>query len=118
MNVSVCECFWSELANALIVQPQPEGVCRETDASGGLACTAACAEAGASAANPTSTPSDRRRTTVWSVHRVDTLKGVTNPQAPRSVKISDDERGGWSSDRPRREGGPARPVDISTRCRV
>jgi hypothetical protein len=36
----------------------------------------------------------------------------------RSVKISDDERGGWSSDRPRREGAPTRPVDISTRCRV
>jgi hypothetical protein len=37
---------------------------------------------------------------------------------PRSVRISDDERGGWSSDRPRREGGPNRPVDISVRCRV
>jgi predicted kinase len=37
---------------------------------------------------------------------------------PRSVKISDDERGGWSSDRPRREGSAPRPADISTRCRV
>ncbi|MEA2399305.1 MAG: hypothetical protein QOK25_2861 [Thermoleophilaceae bacterium] len=37
---------------------------------------------------------------------------------PRSVKISDDERGGWSSDRPRRGGGPPRPPDISVRCRV
>ena len=36
----------------------------------------------------------------------------------RSVKISDDERLGWSSERPRREGGPARPMDISTRNRV
>jgi len=37
----------------------------------------------------------------------------------RSVRISDDERGGWSSDRPRRDGGrPPRPADISTRCRV
>lgn len=36
----------------------------------------------------------------------------------RSVKIGDDERGGWSSDRPRRDGGAPRPVDISTRCRV
>jgi predicted kinase len=36
----------------------------------------------------------------------------------RSVKIGDDERGGWSSDRPRRDGAAARPVDISTRCRV
>ncbi|MFL5781125.1 MAG: AAA family ATPase [Thermoleophilaceae bacterium] len=35
----------------------------------------------------------------------------------RSIKIPDDERGGWSSDRPRR-GGPDRPPDISTRCRV
>jgi predicted kinase len=37
---------------------------------------------------------------------------------PRSVKISDDERLGWSSERPRREGGPQRPADISTRNRV
>lgn len=37
---------------------------------------------------------------------------------PRSVKIGDDERLGWSSERPRREGGPARPADISTRNRV
>src|SRR5919109_5605163 len=36
---------------------------------------------------------------------------------PRSVKISDDERGGWSSDRPRREGAP-RPANISVRCKV
>src|SRR3954453_18136546 len=36
----------------------------------------------------------------------------------RSVKIGDDERLGWSSERPRREGGPARPADISTRNRV
>ncbi|MBJ7330569.1 MAG: hypothetical protein JHC95_11775 [Solirubrobacteraceae bacterium] len=42
----------------------------------------------------------------------------TPPQA-RSVKISDDERGGWSSDRPRREGsGPPREKDISVRNRV
>lgn len=43
----------------------------------------------------------------------------TSPQ-PRSVKISDDERGGWSSDRPRRDGqaSPPKPRDISTRCRV
>ena len=36
----------------------------------------------------------------------------------RSVKIADDERGGWSSDRPRRGGGPVRPPDVSVRCRV
>ena len=41
----------------------------------------------------------------------------TNPPT-RSVKFSDDERGGWSSDRPRPEGGPRRPVDISVRCRT
>ena len=36
----------------------------------------------------------------------------------RSVRISDDERGGWSSDRPRTGNRPPRPVDVSTRCRV
>jgi hypothetical protein len=36
----------------------------------------------------------------------------------RSVKISDDERGGWSSDRPRREGAPVRPANLTTHCRV
>ena len=36
----------------------------------------------------------------------------------RSVKIGDDERLGWSSERPRRESGPPRPADISTRNRV
>jgi predicted kinase len=42
----------------------------------------------------------------------------TSPNA-RSVKISEDERGGWSSDRPRRGGAAAeRPADVSTRCRV
>lgn len=37
---------------------------------------------------------------------------------PRSVKIGQDERGGWSSDRPRKGGGPERPADIGVRCRV
>jgi hypothetical protein len=37
---------------------------------------------------------------------------------PRSVKIGDDERLGWSSERPRREGGPTRPVNIASRNRV
>jgi hypothetical protein len=37
----------------------------------------------------------------------------------RSVKIGSDERGGWTTERPRREGdGPPRPVDVSARCRV
>ena len=35
----------------------------------------------------------------------------------RSVKISDDERGGWSSDRPRRDGA-TRPVDLTVHCNV
>ena len=43
---------------------------------------------------------------------------MQNPPNQRSVRISDDERGGWSSDRPRRDGGAPRPVDVSTRCRV
>jgi hypothetical protein len=40
---------------------------------------------------------------------------------PRSVKISDTERGGWSSDRPRRPGDaerPPKPMDVSVRGRV
>jgi hypothetical protein len=43
------------------------------------------------------------------------------PQPSRSVRIPDDERGGWSSDRPRRPGEPerpARPADVSVRGRV
>jgi predicted kinase len=42
---------------------------------------------------------------------------MPTPPNQRSVKISDDERGGWSSDRPRRAGAP-READISVRCRV
>jgi predicted kinase len=40
-----------------------------------------------------------------------------NPPA-RSVKIGADERTGWSSERPRRDGGAPRPVDVSVRGRV
>jgi hypothetical protein len=36
----------------------------------------------------------------------------------RSVKIGEDERTGWSSERPRRSDGPSRPPDISVRCKV
>jgi predicted kinase len=44
---------------------------------------------------------------------------MANPPTSRSVKISADERTGWSSERPRKEGdGPPRPVDVSGRCRV
>lgn len=42
---------------------------------------------------------------------------ATRPPA-RSVKISADERTGWSSDRPRRDGAPERPANISAHCRV
>jgi hypothetical protein len=42
------------------------------------------------------------------------------PSAPgqRSIKISEDERGGWSSDRPRPAGGPVRPPNYGVRGRV
>jgi hypothetical protein len=42
------------------------------------------------------------------------------PDSPtsRSVKIGTDERTGWSSERPRREGAPVRPPDISVRARL
>jgi hypothetical protein len=40
------------------------------------------------------------------------------PDAHRSVKIGSDERTGWSSERPRRDGAPPRPPDISVRSRV
>jgi hypothetical protein len=36
----------------------------------------------------------------------------------RSVKIGADERTGWSSERPRRDGAPERPANISTHCSV
>jgi hypothetical protein len=43
---------------------------------------------------------------------------VSTPPPTRSVKIGQDERTGWSSDRPRKDGAPPRPADISVRCRV
>ena len=43
---------------------------------------------------------------------------MSTPPGHRSVKIANDERLGWSSDRPRPEGSPNRPVDISVRGRV
>jgi hypothetical protein len=42
---------------------------------------------------------------------------ASRPSA-RSVKISDDERTGWSSDRPRRDGAPPRPANLTVHCRV
>src|SRR3954468_15025399 len=47
--------------------------------------------------------------------------GGMSSQPPRSVKIPDNERGGWSSDRPRRAGEAERPprkLDVSVRGRV
>jgi hypothetical protein len=47
------------------------------------------------------------------------IDGVPEEPTTRSVKIGADERTGWSSERPRKEGdAPPRPVDVSTRCRV
>jgi hypothetical protein len=43
---------------------------------------------------------------------------MADTPAARSVKIGADERTGWSSERPRRDGAPPRPIDISVRCRV
>jgi predicted kinase len=43
---------------------------------------------------------------------------VSEKPVARSVKISADERTGWSSERPRAGGAPARPVDVSVRSRV
>ena len=44
---------------------------------------------------------------------------MSNTTPPtRSVKIAQDERGGWSSDRPRRDGAPPRPADVSVRGRL
>ena len=43
---------------------------------------------------------------------------MSTPPSTRSVKISEDERTGWSSDRPRRDGAPPRPLDLSVHSRV
>ena len=43
---------------------------------------------------------------------------MSTPPNTRSIKIDQDERGGWSSDRPRPGGGPPRKPDIATRCKV
>ncbi len=44
--------------------------------------------------------------------------GMSARPPARSVKISEDERTGWSSDRPRRDGAPPRPADLTVHCRV
>lgn len=43
---------------------------------------------------------------------------MSTPPGQRSVKIPNDERLGWSSDRPRDDNRPPRPADISVRGRV
>ena len=43
---------------------------------------------------------------------------MSTPPNQRSVKIGEDERSGWSSDRPRKSGGPPRPDSVAVRCRV
>jgi predicted kinase len=45
------------------------------------------------------------------------MEGMASRPQGRSVKIADDERTGWSSDRPRREG-PARPANLTVHCSV
>jgi predicted kinase len=42
----------------------------------------------------------------------------TDQPQTRSVKIGEDERTGWSSERPRRDGSPARPPSVAVRCHV
>jgi len=44
--------------------------------------------------------------------------GMPTPGSARSVKIGSDERTGWSSERPRNDGAPPRPVNVSGRCHV
>jgi hypothetical protein len=46
------------------------------------------------------------------------IVGVSEKPTARSVKISADERTGWSSERPRANAAAPRPVDVSVRCRV
>jgi hypothetical protein len=44
---------------------------------------------------------------------------MSSSEGIRSVRIGNDERTGWSSDRPRREGsGPPRGPRVAVRCRV
>jgi hypothetical protein len=43
---------------------------------------------------------------------------MSTPEGPRSVKIGADERTGWSSERPRRDGAPPREANIAVRCKV
>ena len=54
-------------------------------------------------------------------HNAPALMESMSSSQPRSVKIAESERGGWSSERPRRPGEPERPprkLDVSVRGRV
>src|SRR5436305_15211230 len=44
--------------------------------------------------------------------------GMSASDPPRSVRIGSDERTGWSSERPPRDGERPRPVDVSVRSSV
>lgn len=46
------------------------------------------------------------------------MQGMASRPTGRSVKISADERTGWSSDRPRRDGAPPRPANLTVHCSV
>jgi hypothetical protein len=46
------------------------------------------------------------------------MQAMAESPSTRSVKIDADERTGWSSERPRRDGAAPRPADISEKCRV
>ena len=46
------------------------------------------------------------------------MGGMATRPPGRSVKIGEDERTGWSSDRPRRDGAPPRPANLTVHCRV
>lgn len=43
---------------------------------------------------------------------------MADPPEQRSVRIDPDERTGWSSERPRRDGAPPRPADVSVRAQT
>src|SRR3954451_9579370 len=75
-----------------------------------------------SARRRVSNASCRRRLPSWyrPAMRASLYRGGM-PTPPRSVKIPENERGGWSSERPRRPGEPERPPrppDVSARGRV
>jgi hypothetical protein len=46
------------------------------------------------------------------------MGGMATRPPGRSVKIGEDERTGWSSDRPRRDGAPPRPANLTVHCRI